>query len=98
MSLTADCNHDAVSAAIAGYAQRIGGDRPPLNRGNSSPLPPRPRSGRRASEGPIDEFPYSPAFAYPASGKEVAHFPCGSEAVMINSALALEAFKCLEEV
>lgn len=70
--------------------------RPPLCRGDSSPLPARCR--RASIPNPVDEFPYSPAFAYAPMGKESTHFPCGSEAVMINSALALEAFRSLEEV
>ena len=47
---------------------------------------------------PSGNLAYSPAFAYAPVGKESTHFPCGSEAVMINSALALEAFRSLEEV
>ena len=81
---------NAVPAAAP--AQR----RPPLCRGDSSPLPARCR--RASIPNPVDEFPYSPAFAYAPAGKESTHFPCGSEAVMINSALALEAFRSLEEV
>ena len=77
--------------------------RPPLCRGESSPLPTRQagpggRARRASVANPVDEFPYSPAFAYAPVGRESTHFPCGSEAVMINSALALEAFRSLEEV
>ena len=41
------------------------------------------------------EFPYGPAFK--AAMGRVTAFPDGSEAVMIDSAIALEAFK-LEEM
>jgi hypothetical protein len=79
-----------------GQAQRRGSLKPPLRKADSSPLPPDRRD--RRSSNAIDEFPYSPAFAYAPMGKESTHFPCGSEAVMINAALAFEAFKGIEEV
>ena len=39
-----------------------------------------------------NDFPYSSAFAYTLVGK-ASPFPCGSEAVMINSSLAHDAFR-----
>ena len=61
------------------------------------------RNGRRASQGctengtahserdPMNSFPFSSAFTY-SLGK-VSPFPCGSDAVMINSTLAHDAFQ-----
>ena len=112
LSLTVDGGGSGGAAGdarrSAGHAVRTS-DRPPLRKADSSPLPPRSsipggrtRSSSHDTEAelphPIDEFPYSPAFAYAPVGKESTHFPCGSEAVMINSELAFEAFKSLDEV
>ena len=96
LSLNVDGGGGGGGPAVAGAAQRRNTERPPLRRGESSPLPPRSR--RSSIPNPVDEFPYSPAFAYAPAGRESTHFPCGSEAVMINSALALEAFRSLDEV
>lgn len=70
-----------------------------MHKADSSPLPQRPplpeqERHRRASQ-PVDSrwenFPFSSAFTY-GRGTTVP-FPCGSEAVMINSALAHQAFQ-----
>ncbi|XP_059086007.1 5'-AMP-activated protein kinase subunit gamma-2-like isoform X4 [Tigriopus californicus] len=70
-----------------------------MHKADSSPLPqgpplPEQERRRRASQ-PVgnrwENFPFSSAFTY-GRGTTVP-FPCGSEAVMINSALAHQAFQ-----
>ena len=49
-------------------------------------------NGEEDEEVTLRDFPFSTAFTY-SLGKGASPFPCGSEAVMINSSLAHEAFQ-----
>ncbi len=60
-------------------------DSPSVPRRSSQPF-------RGGSPACLDSFPFSSAFAYSLAGAS-SPFPCGSEAVMINSALAHDAFR-----
>ena len=62
----------------------------------SQPAPSTAARNSAPGSSSLDEFPYSSAFAYSLSN--ASPFPCGSEAVMINSALAHDAFQEMQNV
>ncbi len=73
----------ADSSPLPERSRRIEGDSSMIHRRSS-----QPSSG--AGHGALDQFPFCPTFTYSLGSS--SPFPCGSEAVMINSKLAHDAF------